>query len=302
MQHVIYWGGLRGAISLALALSLPGALGEETRVLLQNMTFGVVLFTLLVQGTTMRSIIKSLGFSSRTQNQESYERHQARAIAAQRSYDRTADMYKEGLISEHAWEILGPAIQRQIEMRREVVHEIMQADPGVESAELEKAFQEVLRTQRTTYNSLLSEGSINEETFTTLVNEVDAAIINQEISYSDILLRRTADLPPITHLIMATVSEPDVYETIHMLTILGIPTTRLSSTMGPSGAVSITLVIGVEASQVDEVINTIAKCCAIEPVRRPGLLGLLNAGASNISEQAETASIYVFEIEHYEEI
>ena len=31
MQHVIYWGGLRGAISLALVLSLPVALGEETQ-------------------------------------------------------------------------------------------------------------------------------------------------------------------------------------------------------------------------------------------------------------------------------
>ncbi len=60
------------------------------------MTFGVVLFTLLVQGTTMRPIIKRLGFSARTKNQESYERHQARAIAAQRSYERIAEMRKEG--------------------------------------------------------------------------------------------------------------------------------------------------------------------------------------------------------------
>ncbi len=71
-----------------------------------------------------------------------------------------------------------------------------------------KPFMEVLRTQRSTYNTLLSEGAINEETFTTLVNEVDAAMLNQEISYSDVLLRRTAELPPITHLIMATSANP----------------------------------------------------------------------------------------------
>ena len=50
-QHVMFWGGLRGAISLALALSLPASLPE--RELLRVMAFGVVLFTLLAQGTTM---------------------------------------------------------------------------------------------------------------------------------------------------------------------------------------------------------------------------------------------------------
>ena len=59
-QHVVFWGGLRGAISLALALSLPvDILGENLEVL-QAMAFGVVLFTLLVQGISMEKLIKRL--------------------------------------------------------------------------------------------------------------------------------------------------------------------------------------------------------------------------------------------------
>src|SRR6266496_2161355 len=48
-KHILFWGGLRGAITLALALSLPetGAL-VAARGSLQAMAFGVVLFTLLV--------------------------------------------------------------------------------------------------------------------------------------------------------------------------------------------------------------------------------------------------------------
>jgi CPA1 family monovalent cation:H+ antiporter len=56
----MFWGGLRGAIGLALALSLTGIYAAE----LQVMTFGVVLFTLLVQGVTIESLIKRLGLSS----------------------------------------------------------------------------------------------------------------------------------------------------------------------------------------------------------------------------------------------
>lgn len=59
-QHVLLWGGLRGAISLALALSLTSEeLGANLEAI-QAMAFGVVLFTLLVQGTTMASLLKRL--------------------------------------------------------------------------------------------------------------------------------------------------------------------------------------------------------------------------------------------------
>ena len=66
------WGGLRGAISLALALSLPAALGPD-RDLLRTMAFGVVLFTLLVQATTMKPLIRRLKIVTRSDTQVEYE-------------------------------------------------------------------------------------------------------------------------------------------------------------------------------------------------------------------------------------
>jgi len=49
--HVLFWSGLRGAVAVALALSLP--LDIPQRQLLQTIVFGIVLFTLVVQGTTI---------------------------------------------------------------------------------------------------------------------------------------------------------------------------------------------------------------------------------------------------------
>jgi CPA1 family monovalent cation:H+ antiporter len=61
--HVIAWAGLRGAIAVALALSLPADLPQ--RDLLQGTVFGVVLLTLLIQGTTVEPLVSRLGLSSR---------------------------------------------------------------------------------------------------------------------------------------------------------------------------------------------------------------------------------------------
>ncbi|SUZ33513.1 Na(+)/H(+) antiporter NhaP [Roseibaca ekhonensis] len=52
---VLTWGGLRGGISVALALSLPEV--EEKSALLAA-TYAVVVFTLIVQGLSLRAVIK----------------------------------------------------------------------------------------------------------------------------------------------------------------------------------------------------------------------------------------------------
>ena len=58
--HVLFWSGLRGAVAVALALSLPDSIPQ--RSLLQAITFGIVLFTLIVQGGTIRWVVsRALG-------------------------------------------------------------------------------------------------------------------------------------------------------------------------------------------------------------------------------------------------
>jgi CPA1 family monovalent cation:H+ antiporter len=57
--NVVFWSGLRGAVSTALALSLP--VDFPDRAALQGITFGVVLFTLLVQATTADVVVERWG-------------------------------------------------------------------------------------------------------------------------------------------------------------------------------------------------------------------------------------------------
>lgn len=60
-QHVLFWGGLRGALSMALVLGLDR--GFPHRDSLVAATFGVVVFSLLVQGSTLGPLIRKLGLA-----------------------------------------------------------------------------------------------------------------------------------------------------------------------------------------------------------------------------------------------
>lgn len=55
-QHVLFWGGLRGALALALVLGLPPTM--PGRAMLVTVTFGVVAFSVFAQGTTMTPMLR----------------------------------------------------------------------------------------------------------------------------------------------------------------------------------------------------------------------------------------------------
>lgn len=58
-QHVLFWGGLRGALALALALSLPAEVPHRNNIL--TLTFAVVAFSVFAQGLTITPLMRRLG-------------------------------------------------------------------------------------------------------------------------------------------------------------------------------------------------------------------------------------------------
>ncbi len=62
-QHVLWWGGLRGALGLALALSLPDSLPLHDEILVA--TFVVAAFSIVLQGLTMPLLLRSAGVTGK---------------------------------------------------------------------------------------------------------------------------------------------------------------------------------------------------------------------------------------------
>jgi CPA1 family monovalent cation:H+ antiporter len=58
-QHVLFWGGLRGALALALALGLPPTVPDRETII--SVAFTVVAFSIIVQGLTITPLLRYLG-------------------------------------------------------------------------------------------------------------------------------------------------------------------------------------------------------------------------------------------------
>ncbi len=301
-KHVLYWGGLRGSIALALALSLPaaGTLFAASAGPLQAMTFGVVLFTLLVQGFTTDGLMKRLRIVERAHYQEEYERRHARFIAGRAGYEYLRRLNQQGLISEHTWRRLSPLIERQNEGLVEAMKEVMTSNPSVEAEELDTAHREALRAQRSALVGLLRDNVISEETYSQLVGEVDAALTGEGQPWPDLLRSGAAARLPITKLMAAVVQRQDEENIVRALGSLGLPVDRLQSAGGFLNHRNLTLLIGLPEGSQDLAVNLIREVSQqrVEFIPSP----LRDAGLP--TPQPVTiggATVFVFEVESYEE-
>jgi len=173
--HVLNWGGLRGAIALALVFSLPAGLSEQAG-LMKLMTFGVVLFTLLVQSTTMSPLLRRLGLVKHTPEQIEYEKRHARLAAARSALAHLERRHSEGLISSHTWELIKPQMAEQVDSLTLSAREILKTIPGLEAEELDNARREGLRAQRSALLGLRHDGVISHEVFDELAADIDTEL------------------------------------------------------------------------------------------------------------------------------
>ncbi len=170
-RTVFFWGSLRGALSLALVLSLPFDLPQ--RDTLVAMAFGVVLFTLLAQGTTIQFLLQRMGLTEKSPAEESRERQLGRLYASQAGLAHLESLYQNGLLTEKIW----LALHTDYEQARERMSTELQ-QLFVEHAELERemllqARLEALRAERVALGDALRRGLIADDIYEKLREELD---------------------------------------------------------------------------------------------------------------------------------
>jgi CPA1 family monovalent cation:H+ antiporter len=170
-RHVLFWGGLRGAISLALALSLPFTLPHRETLL--SMTFGVVLFTLLVQGTTIQFLLTRLGLTERPEHRVRREKQLGRLFTARAGLRRLEQLHREGLLTDEMWVGLREDYHQARDQLVEEMSELFIEHPELEREMLLQARREALQAERGALGDALRRGLLSEHTYEELRADVD---------------------------------------------------------------------------------------------------------------------------------
>jgi CPA1 family monovalent cation:H+ antiporter len=72
-RHIMWWGGLKGGLAIAIVLSIPVEVAG--RELLLDITLGVVLFSLLINAPTIRPLMHKLGIDKMTEDEKAELKH-----------------------------------------------------------------------------------------------------------------------------------------------------------------------------------------------------------------------------------
>jgi CPA1 family monovalent cation:H+ antiporter len=170
-SHVLFWGGLRGAISLALVLSLPVNLGQRDE--LKAMTFGVVLFTLLAQGTTIRFLLDRLGLTARSPHWVAREVRLGRLFAAQAGLRRLEQLHREGLLPDEMWAGLRDGYRQDQKQLTDEMSRLFREHAELEGEMLLQARREALRAERGALQDALRRGLLSDHVYEDLSVEID---------------------------------------------------------------------------------------------------------------------------------
>jgi CPA1 family monovalent cation:H+ antiporter len=170
-QTVLWWGGLRGSVSVALALSVPAALSQRQEII--DTVFGVVLFTLLVQGLTMQWMLEKFNLIGEQRLTKDYSQLLARQSALKRVIDYLDQLILSGDRNSELCESKKELVQKQlISIESEIIQQQTE-HPQLESLMIEKLEENLLNIESDTYAELIRSGRLDND-LTPLLEELFA--------------------------------------------------------------------------------------------------------------------------------
>lgn len=157
-QHVLFWGGLHGSVSVALALSLP--IDLPGRALILNMTFGVVAFSIVVQGATMQPLVRWLGL--RPRREEAYDSLKAEQLAAAGARAELQQLRQRHLITAAVHEELGSELDVRVRGIETEITASQRANPSVTNEERRIARLQLALAERSALERAVDDGVVLE--------------------------------------------------------------------------------------------------------------------------------------------
>ncbi len=159
-QTILWWGGLRGSVSIALALSIPTILPERANII--AIVFGAVLFTLLFQGLTTKPLLQKLKLLDNQTLRQRYLELIARVVALNRVAQHLYTAKIPGIALEFA-RYQEALIEGKIEQMEAEIQQLQQKYPNLQDFAVEQLQAELLAIEADSYAQFVRTGRLSKE-------------------------------------------------------------------------------------------------------------------------------------------
>ena len=206
---VITWSGVRGGLSMVLAMMLiwvgdtkdtsPSEAAhaktaevtavesgpakdqapmvtqekaEENKGRILNVVYGVVLLSILLQGTTMQGLMRRAGLIDESEEETLYEMELARRQAIRAMVIDLESAERKGSMSEGTYQRLHASLIDRKEANDRCLNEMLEATPTLNCIEFEMEASHLRALEKQIYRDLEKEGDLNYDSMELLVREV----------------------------------------------------------------------------------------------------------------------------------
>lgn len=178
--HVIHWGGLKGTVPIALALGISRSeVLVETAPTMQAVVAGVVMFSMLIQATTLQPLLVRLGIIKPQEGRLRWERLQARAIAVETALEGLEDVARSTELDTHRID----GILRRLGRMRENIHgdlrQVLEDHPELAADQVRGVLIRLLHRQRAAVEQAFREGLLSEEALREVQEEIDLLLMQE---------------------------------------------------------------------------------------------------------------------------
>jgi CPA1 family monovalent cation:H+ antiporter len=167
--HVLVWGGLHGGVSMALALSLQPNIPHRNEML--TMAFGVVAFSIVVQGLTVKPLLQLLGIEGAREDEYNVAKTRRGAYSAGRQ--ELDSLLRDHLISQLVYERLRAELDAKVREAQLAIVTMQQQNESIAVDEIRLARIRLLAAEKSFIQRSVSQGLISTHMAEGLLAEAD---------------------------------------------------------------------------------------------------------------------------------
>jgi monovalent cation:H+ antiporter, CPA1 family len=182
-QHVLFLGNIKGSLSMALALSLPGNIpGREGLI---AVVFGAVLVSLVGQGVSLPWIVQRLQVAQASDSQQWLEALQSQLMTAKAAQEELDSLLKAGVLPKSMYEEMRASYQVRVAAAERSLRDFYNRRPNKLTTSVGEHFKEAIRrrlllAEKDALHDASRKRILSEEVVKSRLQAIDQQLLNLE--------------------------------------------------------------------------------------------------------------------------